>query len=159
MSLFPTTFLSEENIILLIILPALGGVGLGVLYLTPYSMVPDVIELDELQTGERREGSFFSIFIFCEKLASGLTLAFSNYLLGGLGYEASLGSNQPPPVITAMRILVGVCPCLILLISWIACYFYPISRSSHQDTLKSIEKARKIINAPLPASDDYLVNR
>jgi glycoside/pentoside/hexuronide:cation symporter, GPH family len=62
---------------LMFILPTVGGFGLGTLYLIPYSMIPDVVEMDELQTGERREGSFFSIFIFAEKVSTGICLAFS----------------------------------------------------------------------------------
>jgi len=121
------------------VLPSLGGLGLGVLYLIPYSMVPDVVEYDELKTGQRREGSFFSIFIFCEKLATGITLAASNYTLGFMGFDASLGvGNQPDKVLWSIRILVGILPCIMLFISWIACAFYPITKKKHTDILKKL---------------------
>jgi GPH family glycoside/pentoside/hexuronide:cation symporter len=31
-----------------------AGVGVATAYLIPWSMIPDVIEVDELQTGQRR---------------------------------------------------------------------------------------------------------
>lgn len=41
---------------LLYALAILAGCGVSVAYLIPWSMIPDVIDLDELNTGERREG-------------------------------------------------------------------------------------------------------
>ncbi len=39
----------------------LAGVGVAAGVLVPWSMLPDVIELDELRTGVRREGMCASI--------------------------------------------------------------------------------------------------
>ena len=168
-AIFPTTFLESKrtslelvfsdpkliqsggDVLLMFLLPSVGGFGLGVLYLIPYSMVPDVVEYDELRTGERREGSYFSIFIFCEKLATGITLAFSNYLLGFIGFDASLGVNaQPTSAIIALRLLVGVLPSIVLVISWIACFLYPITKQKHAETLKQLLLLRdnKLVNKP-----------
>jgi Na+/melibiose symporter-like transporter len=46
-------------------------------------MLPDVIEVDELMTNERREGAFFSIFMVLEKVnaLSSLTLTTSFIIL------------------------------------------------------------------------------
>ena len=43
---------------LLYFLAILAGFGVSVAYLIPWSMIPDVIDLDELNTGKRREGIF-----------------------------------------------------------------------------------------------------
>jgi len=37
-----------------------GRFGVSTAYLIPWSMMPDVIELDELTTGQRREGIFMA---------------------------------------------------------------------------------------------------
>lgn len=39
-------------------------------FLLPWSMLPDVIDEDELLTGKRSEGSFYSIFILIQKLGA-----------------------------------------------------------------------------------------
>ena len=108
-------------------------------------MVPDVIELDELRTGERREGSFFSIFILFEKVSTGVTLAVSNYAIGLSGFESYYGTDtQPKSAILTLRLLVGVIPTFILLISWVACYFYPITKKLHSETVKQLILARDL---------------
>lgn len=143
-----------EDIILIFLLPAIGGLGLGVLYLIPYSMVPDVVEFDELKTGERREGSFFSIFIFGEKLATGITLALSNYALGLAGFDSDLGTEfQPKSAIVTLRLLVGVLPIVFLVISWVACFFYPITKKLHSDTLKQLLLVRDLENKAIINTD------
>ena len=49
--LVPTAFIPPGVPALAVFLPAVAGAGLGVLYLIPYSMIPDVVEVDELKTG------------------------------------------------------------------------------------------------------------
>lgn len=51
------SFLPENASAALMFILAVGaGFALGTLYLIPYSLIPDVVEVDELKTGERREG-------------------------------------------------------------------------------------------------------
>lgn len=40
-----------------LVLASIAGACLSVPYLVPYSLLPDVIDQDELHTGKRREGS------------------------------------------------------------------------------------------------------
>ena len=54
-----------------------AGAGLSVGYLVPWSMLPDVIELDELETGQRREGVFYGFFVLLQKLGLSLGLFIS----------------------------------------------------------------------------------
>ena len=61
-----------------------GRRGVSIGYLIPWSMLPDVIELDELETGQRREGIFYGFFVFMQKLGLSLGIAISNYVLSSL---------------------------------------------------------------------------
>jgi len=40
------------------------GPGNSVAYLIPWSMLPDVVDVDELNTGLRREGIYYGFFVF-----------------------------------------------------------------------------------------------
>jgi Na+/melibiose symporter-like transporter len=68
------------------------GACLAVPYLIPYSMLPDVIELDELKTGQRREGVFTGFFVVFMKLAVTGGLALSNFILAAAGYSAPVST-------------------------------------------------------------------
>lgn len=49
--------LPADGITLAYILAGLAGSGIATAYVLPWSMIPDIIEHDQLQTGQRREGS------------------------------------------------------------------------------------------------------
>ena len=118
-------------------LAVVAGVGLAVAYLVPWSMIPDVIELDELETGQRREGVFYGFFVFLQKLGLSLGLFISGQVLDYVGYIRAVPGQpapaQPEQVLLALRILVGPAGAAIMLLSFIAVYLYPITREKHAE--------------------------
>ena len=61
-------FLQPGQVGLMYILAILAGCGVSTAYLVPWSMIPDVIDLDELNTGQRREGVFYSFMVLLQKI-------------------------------------------------------------------------------------------
>merc|ERR1712072_299458 len=106
----------------------------------PYSMLPDVIEEDEIKTGKRREGIYFGFFTIFLKLSVTLALAFTNFALSIAGYEKpksscgvqesdsddDLPDEQPPEVIRIMRWLVGPIPACFFICAIILVRAFPI---------------------------------
>ena len=130
----------------LLILAVLAGVGVSVGYLIPWSMLPDVVELDELETGQRREGIYYGFFVFLQKLGISLGLALSNFALEAAGYinaeDLSNLPEQPTAVLTALRIFISIVPAVILLISFPIVRRYPITREKHAE-IRAALAARK----------------
>ncbi|MDQ8188223.1 MFS transporter [Pelagicoccus sp. SDUM812002] len=89
----------------LLLLPApLIAFGLGGLFTLMGSMVADVCDLDEIATGERREGMFGSIFWWVVKLGMALALALSGILLNATGFEVELEGDQTERALLLMRV-------------------------------------------------------
>jgi GPH family glycoside/pentoside/hexuronide:cation symporter len=126
----------------LYVLGPLAGVGLAIGYLVPWSMLPDVIELDELQTGQRREGIFYGFFVFLQKLGVSLGIALSNFALGAAGYDQALGQQQPEAVLWTLRLFISLIPAVILLLSFIPVRLYPITKERHAEMLAQLEARR-----------------
>jgi GPH family glycoside/pentoside/hexuronide:cation symporter len=114
-----------------------AGMGVSVAYLIPWSMLPDVIEYDELETGTRHEGVFYGFFVFLQKLGISLGLAVSNFLLEAAGYvnPETVGEavTQPDSVLTVLRLFVSFLPVALLLLSLPLAYFYPITPTIFKD--------------------------
>ncbi|HQP10926.1 MAG TPA: MFS transporter, partial [Candidatus Omnitrophota bacterium] len=68
--------------------------GLGSLFTLMNSMVADVCDLDELQTGTRREGMFGAIYWWMVKLGVALASVLSGLLLNATGFDIALGLKQ-----------------------------------------------------------------
>ena len=83
-----------------IIVSFVAGTSLGIPYMIPYSMLPDVIEEDEIRTGKRREGVYFGFFTIFLKLSVTTAFTATNFALGLAGYEAPVstcgGGGQGP---------------------------------------------------------------
>jgi glycoside/pentoside/hexuronide:cation symporter, GPH family len=95
---------------LLLVPTPLLAFGLGGLFTLTPSMIADVVDLDELQTHERREGMYGAVFWWVVKLGMAAALAASGLLLNGTGFDVALGGAQSERTITLMRLFDAVVP-------------------------------------------------
>ena len=135
---------------LLYILAIMAGLGVSTAYLVPWSMLPDAIELDELETGQRREGLFYSFMVFLQQICLGVALAVILQSLEWTGYISPTdlipAPVQPPAVLFANRLAIGPIPTISLIGGLILAYFYPITRERHQQILLQLAERRKSVN-------------
>jgi glycoside/pentoside/hexuronide:cation symporter, GPH family len=128
-------FVTPERFGWVIPLAALAGAGVAVAYLIPWAMMPDVIEYDELVTGQRREGIFYGFMVFLQKACLALGIYLVGLALSWTGYvtptDALPTPIQPESALQAMRWLMGPVPATILAASLVLVYFYPITRAEH----------------------------
>ena len=126
------------------ILAALSGFGIATAYVVPWSMIPDVIEYDQIRSGRRREGSYYSFASFFQKLATGAALWAMGQALAFSGYITPESSGslpiQPQSAIQAIRLFIGPIPFVLLILAVIFGWRYSISRESHQATLIELSK-------------------
>jgi GPH family glycoside/pentoside/hexuronide:cation symporter len=117
------------------VLAVLAGSGLATAFVIPWSMVPDIIEYDQLKTGQRREGAYYSFASFFQKLATGVAIWAMGQLLALTGYITPTPANplpaQPAAAVDAIRWFIGPVPIVLLLLSIVFAWRYPISRESH----------------------------
>lgn len=119
----------EGTWLIWIFLATLAGTGYGCLVSLMPSMAADVVDLDELETGERREGAYFGIWHLVDKAAQGTALFLGLQLLGLLGYMPN--QEQPLRVILGLKLLYSLLPalCCVVFTLWIRTY--PIDESEH----------------------------
>ncbi|MEO3706400.1 MFS transporter [Trichormus azollae] len=142
-------FLKSNQMGLMYVMAVMVGCGVSTAYLIPWSMVPDVIELDELQTGQRREGVFYGLMVLLQKFG----LAFGLFLVGNAlqasGFkETVVGQNtlpiQPDSALLVIRIALGLIPTICLSIGLILTCFYPITREMHAEIILKLQERREI---------------
>ena len=124
---------------------AYGGLGFSVTYLLPWTMLPDVIDYDELQNGVRREALYYSFFVFFQKFAAGIAVALSTFSLELAGYitDPCCNQNQPDSLGNALRIIMGLCPLLFNILSFICTYFYAITPQFARNTKLQLEQMHR----------------
>ncbi len=136
-------FLQPNQVLLMYFLAFLAGFGVSVAYLIPWSMIPDVIDLDELNTGQRREGIFYGFMVLLQKigLALGLFLVGQGLELAGF-IEGKTDLQQPETALLAIRIAIGPLPTLFLIMGLILAYYYPITKEIHGSILLKLQERK-----------------
>jgi GPH family glycoside/pentoside/hexuronide:cation symporter len=124
-----------------------AGFGHGAVNVIPWAMVADVVDQDELMTGERREGIYSGYLVFFRKLATAVALFTVTQVLAATGFvESTAGGleeiTQPDSALTALRVLVGIVPSVMLLLSILVAWRYPLSKEAHQALLQKLKQQR-----------------
>jgi GPH family glycoside/pentoside/hexuronide:cation symporter len=122
----------------LLVVPApLLAFGLGGLFTLMPSMIADVVDLDELQTRERREGMYGSIFWWVVKLGMAAALAAGGFLLNATGFDVALGGNQAERTIFLMRLFDAFVPFLASGVAiWIVATYSITEERAHEVRLE-----------------------
>ncbi|NIS15594.1 MAG: MFS transporter [Aliifodinibius sp.] len=127
----------------LVILPApLLAFSLGGLFTLMPSMVADVVDYDELETHQRREGMFGSIFWWVVKLGMAAALAGGGFLLNATGFDVDLEGNQTASAIFFMRLFDAGVPIITSAIAIWAVAAFPITEEKAGEVRKELERRR-----------------
>jgi len=84
------SFLGEGTIIFWCVISVIQGASNGVGSVVGPSIKGDVIDWDELQTGERKEGSYLAVWTFVQKRATGLCAILLGFALQWVGFEPNV---------------------------------------------------------------------
>jgi GPH family glycoside/pentoside/hexuronide:cation symporter len=132
---------------LAIFLAVLMGISVSAAHVLPDAIFPDVIDWDELQTGERHEGIYYGAKNFIRKLTTAFAIFLALQVLGWMGYqkppEAATTFMQPAPVIWSVRILIG--PVAVLLLGGVlaVAYFYPLNRQRYERVQRLLTRRQR----------------
>jgi GPH family glycoside/pentoside/hexuronide:cation symporter len=130
---------------LLLLLPApLMAFGLGGLFTLMGSMIADVCDFDELNTGARREGMFGSIYWWVVKLGMAVALAAGGFLLNATGFDVDLQGEQTENTIFMMRFFDVVIPIVTTALAMWAVATFPITEEKAHQIRKQLEARRGV---------------
>ncbi len=138
----------EQNYV--IVAAIFAGFGHGAANVIPWAMVADVVDVDELSTGQRREGIYTGYLVFLRKLATALALFIVAQVLALTGFRSGTGGGlvdveQPASALNALRILVGVVPAMMLSLSILVAWRYPLDREAHRQVMRELAIKREAI--------------
>ena len=134
----------ETNYLLLI--ASLAGIGVSAAYILPDSILPDVIEWDELRTGRRQEGIYYGIRTLIRKLTGALVIFVTLQILGWSGYQAppegAIQFQQSDTAVFMIRLMDSFIGAGILLGTIILAWSYPLTREKYQKIQKLLAVRR-----------------
>jgi GPH family glycoside/pentoside/hexuronide:cation symporter len=145
-------FLGPGDAFIYGILVFISGIGFGATLAIPSAIQADVIDYDELLTGERREGQYIGLWSIAKKFAAAVGVGAGLSILGLVGYTPNV--EQSEQVQLTLRTLYALVPSLCNIIAFIIALAYPITGSVHKDIRSAIvqrQKGRPVANPLKPA--------
>lgn len=139
-------FVQPGQVSLMYLLGVMAGFGVAIAYRIPWSMIPDVIELDELRTGQGRVEELYAFMVFLQKIGLALSLFLVSLALDQAGFIETV-PEQPSPVqplsaFLVIRLVIGPFPTIALICGLVLAYFYPITRDVHAEILLKFKERK-----------------
>lgn len=109
------------------------AMGFAALWTLISSMLADVCDQDELDTGERREGTFSSVYWWIVKLGMSASFAISGGLLSLSGFDVALTTGQTANTILLLRIFDVAIPTVAIVATILIMRGYPLTEAMVRD--------------------------
>jgi GPH family glycoside/pentoside/hexuronide:cation symporter len=127
----------DAGIGLILTLCVLAGIGVAAVHVLPWAMIPDAVEVDQLETGNRHEGMYYSLVTLLRKIATAIALPSMLWILDGSGFVSN-ATTQTPEATKAIIGLTGPGPALFMFLGILFAIFYPLSRDEHAKVRQEI---------------------
>lgn len=126
-----------------LILPFFFSIGISSIYIVMSSMQADVVDLDELEHGGRREGMFGAVGGWIMKCGGAIAVGLSGWVLVWTGFDVKLGGAQADGVFFNMRLCFSIIPAAGCLLALVAIRNWPLTRARCEEIQSLLAKKRE----------------
>ncbi|MCU0772885.1 MAG: MFS transporter [Verrucomicrobia bacterium] len=120
----------------------LNGLLIAGLWTVVPSMKADIVDDDEVRTGERREGSFESVFSWFQKFTGTVFTGISGFVVIAAGFQIKLGAAQADGVFTRMILMMSLIPMALGIIQCILIIKWPLT-AGRMGEIRQVLEARR----------------
>ena len=134
-------FLHTDNIWVWTVILQIGAIGTSIFSLITWAMLADVIDDAEVVTGERADGTVYSIYSFSRKCGQGFSSGIAGAMLAMVGYSAATAYD--PHVVNSIYDVT----CLVPGISYVVLvvviiFFYPLGKKRVEANTAELRRRR-----------------
>ncbi len=124
----------------------LNGAMVGAFWVIVPAMKADIVDDDELNNGERREGSFESVFSWILRFTGTVFAGLSGFIVVFLGFDIGLGAEQAEGVFTKMILGMALVPTLLGTLQFIIILKWPLTAGRMGEIRSLLETRRGTID-------------
>ncbi len=116
--------------------------GIGSLFVLMMSMTADVIDLDELKYGKRREGVFGAIYWYMVKFGFAIAGGLSGVILSVVGFDGN-AAVQPEGAVDGLRLFFSGLPMVGTIIAMYLMHDYDVDEERANEIRAELDKRKK----------------
>ena len=127
----------------LVAVPAiLNGAMVGAFWVIVPAMKADIVDDDEVRTGERREGSFESVFSWLLRFTGTIFAGISGFIVVFLGFDIDLAASQAPGVFDRMIWAMAIIPAILGTLQFYIIMKWPLTAGRMAEIRSTLETRR-----------------
>ena len=116
--------------------------GIGSLFTIMMSMTADVIDIDEINTGKRREGIFGAIYWWMVKVGFGIAGALSGVIITFVGFNPELATIDQQSAVDGIHKFFCFFPMAGTILAMLVMRDYSITEDKAKEVTKALEKVK-----------------
>jgi len=148
---------SPSNILLLLYVPVLiAGLGRGGLNFIPWNIYNYIADVDEVVTGQRREGIFAGVMIFTRKTTMAIAVMVVGILLDASGFHQG-ATQQAPSAVNMIVGLMTIGPLLLLAFGIAVSLRFKLDKHTHAILMATIARFKGGERSPASDKDKAVV--
>ena len=120
--------------------------GIGSLFTLMMSMTADVIDIDEINTGKRREGIFGAIYWWMVKVGYGIAGALSGVIITIVGFNSDLPTTDQQAAVDGLHAFFCFFPMIGTIFAMLIMYNYNITEERASEIRMKLAERREIKN-------------
>ncbi|MCB0104857.1 MAG: MFS transporter [Caldilineaceae bacterium] len=125
------------------------GIAFAGIFLMDNVLISDVIDEDEVKTGQRREGMYFGLNGLVVTLSAAIVSIVFGIVAPAYGYDTRL-EVQPDTVATGFRVFMTGLPFIGCALAFLALLTYPLPGARLREVKATLETRRAATSTPVP---------
>jgi GPH family glycoside/pentoside/hexuronide:cation symporter len=131
-----------ENPYYILVTAVLIAPGQAAFFAIIRSIVADICDADELQTGMRREGMYGAMHSWIEKALGSLAVLLTGTVIVLVGFHQEAGAHQAPHALTMMRAAFVFIPVVAVSLALVALRYFPLTPARTFEIRQELERRR-----------------
>jgi Na+/melibiose symporter-like transporter len=123
----------EGDVALIALLFFLSGLVYGGAPLIMRSIIADVTDHDNVETGTQRTGLYFALNTMIGKTGNALTVGLSFLFLAWIGFDPDPGAQNPAAAISGLRYVYVLPPVVLEIGVFLLLYTFPLDRARQEE--------------------------
>lgn len=146
--------INPGQIAMIYVLVLLMAIGNAAIYQVPWAMIPDCVDVTELSTGKRIDGTIFGLVAFLQKGSGALGVALLGTILTIIGYSDV--AVQSPETLIGLKNVFGFLVGGLYLLSVIIVIKYPLSKGKHNRVIQVIKERKTLGETDMSEFSDLI---
>lgn len=128
------------------LLSFISSIGLGFFNMLIWAFIGDVIDYQEVKTGERNDGTVYAIYSFARKMGQAVAGGIGGFALAAIGYVSSTeGIEQSLAVKNGIYNLITIVPAICYAVVFLLLTFaYPLTKKKVEENAVLLKERRAV---------------